>query len=391
MSLTNEKVHGAQTQRVPHRKDASLRNVWDVLHEFVRDLEHCPSLAEQIHCVMRAIRASIRADAVFTHADTHGPAVLISEKALSSSWRRRFAEQQLKTLPTNRGSCSYLNTPPAGNDDSGPKPQSTIMVRFTRSPSLWIVAMSFSDQQLFRMEELKIVLLMRRIFRDHRRQMRTQEKLTDAVLGVVRGLNEAISAKSPFTSGHSERVARMAVCLGRQMGLSPAFQSDLYLAGLLHDVGKIGIRDNVLQKQGPLTPDEQAHVREHPLIGDAIVSKIKNLAHLRCGVRNHHERFDGRGYPDGLAGDAIPLLARILSVADACDAMMSPRPYRPALPTEQVDALMAAGARTQWDPLLIDHFMACRRQLYSIYEKGIGDSVIHAVEEVVRSNHDEQR
>jgi HD-GYP domain-containing protein (c-di-GMP phosphodiesterase class II) len=385
MSLTNEKLHSAQTQRVPHRKAASTRNVWDVLDEFLRDLEPCANLSEQIPCVMKAIRGSLRADTVFTHADRHGPDVLVSEKTLTSSWRRRFVEQQLKTLPTNRGSCCFLTAPPAGDNDSGPKPLSTIMVRLAKSPALWIVAMSFNDQQLFHMEDLKIALLIRRIFRDHRRQMRTQEKLTDAVLGVVRGLNEAISAKSPFTSGHSERVARMAVCLGRQMGLSPAFQSDLYLAGLLHDVGKIGIRDSVLQKQGPLTEDEQTHVREHPLIGDTIVSKIKNLAHLRCGVRNHHERFDGQGYPDRLAGNAIPLLARILSVADACDAMMSPRPYRPALPTEQVDALMAAGARTQWDPLLIDHFMACRRELYSIYEKGIGDSVIQAVEEVVRT------
>ena len=247
------------------------------------------------------------------------------------------------------------------------------------------MAVSFSEQRLFRMEDLKIVLLIRRIFRDHRRQMRSQQNLTDAILGVVRGLNEAIAAKSPFTSGHSERVARMAVCLGRQMGMTTAFLGDLYLAGLLHDVGKIGIRDSVLQKQGALTEDEQAHVREHPLIGDTIVSKIKNLAHLRAGVRNHHERFDGDGYPDRLAGDAIPLLARILSVADGCDAMMSPRPYRAGLPIEQVDQIMSEGAGTQWDPHVISHFMACRHDLYSIYQKGIGDSVLHAVEEVVRT------
>src|SRR5262249_9320054 len=156
--------------------------------------------------------------------------------------------------------------------------------------------------------------------------------------------------KDPYTWGHSERVGRIAVRIGKQMALPPAVVSDLYLAGLLHDVGKIGIRDSVLQKQGKLNAEEFEHVKQHPLIGDRLVSHVRSLPPLRSGVRNHHERWDGTGYPDGLAGEAIPLQARIIAVADACDAMTSARPYRPGMAPERIDSVMAEGAGLQWDP-----------------------------------------
>src|SRR5439155_8767642 len=151
-----------------------------------------------------------------------------------------------------------------------------------------------------------------------------------------------------------------------QLDMPQAVQSDLYLAGLLHDVGKIGIRDDVLQKPGRLTAEETAHIQEHPVIGDRLVCHIKPLQHLRPGVRNHHERWDGRGYPDGLAGEDIPLQARILAVADSCDAMMSARPYRSALPPVRIDAIMLEGAGSQWDPRVVEAFLACRHELYAI-------------------------
>ena len=147
--------------------------------------------------------------------------------------------------------------------------------------------------------------------------------MRETLFGVVRCLSTAIDAKDPYTCGHSERVARISVRIGQEMGLSRGEVSDLYLAGLLHDVGKIGIRDEVLLKSGPLTKDEYTHMKEHPITGDRIVSKIKRLSYLCAGVRSHHERYDGTGYPDGLAGESIPLMARIIAVADSCDAMMA--------------------------------------------------------------------
>ena len=192
----------------------------------------------------------------------------------------------------------------------------------------------------------------------------------------------SVSSGPPDRMRH--RVARMAVELARQIGLSDGEVNDIYLAGLLHDIGKIGIRDRVLQKPGRLTDEEMRHVQEHPVIGDRMLSKVRRLAHLRPGVRNHHERYDGNGYPDWLAGEAIPLVARILAVADSCDAMMSPRPYRKPVPREQIELILQGGAGTQWDPQLIEHFMACRSSLYSIGQHAIGHTLYTAVQNALR-------
>jgi HD-GYP domain-containing protein (c-di-GMP phosphodiesterase class II) len=243
-----------------------------------------------------------------------------------------------------------------------------------------MAALSFHPRRLFRSADLRVMQLARRMVLTHRQQTQVYEKLREALFGLVRCLTAAIDAKDPFTWGHSERVARIAVRLARQMGLPPTALSDLYLAGLLHDIGKIGIRDDVLQKPGPLGPEELSHIQEHVLIGDRLISNVKSLQHLRTGVRNHHERWDGTGYPDRLAGEAIPLQARILAVADSCDAMMSARPYRPGMAPERIDAVMREGAGSQWDPRIIEQFLACRHELYPICQRGLGDSVFAAVE-----------
>ena len=259
-------------------------------------------------------------------------------------------------------------------------------MRVSRSRGNWLVALSFHPRRLLGPVDLKLMLLARRQLLNHRQQSQVYEKLKESLLGLVRCLTAAIDAKDPYTWGHSERVARMAVRLGRQLDLSSAVQSDLYLAGLLHDVGKIGIRDDVLRKPGPLTPEETAHIQEHPVIGDRLVGCLKALRHLRAGVRNHHERWDGRGYPDGLVAYDIPLQARILAVADSCDAMMHTRPYRAAMPTDRVETILREGAGTQWDPHVVAAFQVCRRDLYSICERGLGDSVFAAVECALKAN-----
>ena len=124
--------------------------------------------------------------------------------------------------------------------------------------------------------------------------------IKDVLVGLTRSLTAAIDAKDEYTYGHSERVARAAVELGRELGLREAEQSDIYLAGLLHDIGKIGIRDDVLTKRGPLTDEEFKHIQQHPVIGHRILADLQAIAHLLPGVLYHHERYDGRGYPEGL-------------------------------------------------------------------------------------------
>jgi HD-GYP domain-containing protein (c-di-GMP phosphodiesterase class II) len=206
------------------------------------------------------------------------------------------------------------------------------------------------------------------------------------LFGVIRGLTAAIDAKDPYTSGHSERVARIAARLAEGLGLSASERSDLYLTGLLHDVGKIGIDDNVLKKKGPLTPDEYRQIQAHVEIGVTILKDLKKLSHILPGVRHHHEYVNGKGYPDGLTGNEIPFEARILAVADAFDAMSSDRPYRKRLSLGQIDRIFVDGRNSQWDPSVIDAFFACRSEIEAIRQKGLGESLIGAVNVTLRRN-----
>lgn len=209
---------------------------------------------------------------------------------------------------------------------------------------------------------------------------RVYAELKDLLFGIIRALTAAIDAKDPYTSGHSERVARIAVRIAEEMGMPPQKRSDLYLAGLLHDIGKIGIDDEVLKKVGPLTPLEYRKIQEHVEIGVKILQDLKKLRHILPGVRHHHESLDGSGYPDHLEGEEIPLEARILAVADSFDAMSSNRPYRKRLSPMQIDEILAKGRGVQWDPVVIDALMSCRMDVEAIRQKGLGDSLIGAVD-----------
>ncbi len=210
------------------------------------------------------------------------------------------------------------------------------------------------------------------------------QELKDLLVGLTRSLASAVDAKDPYTYGHSERVARIAVEIGRELHLIDDELSDLYLAGLLHDVGKIGIRDDVLCKQGPLTPDETQHIQQHPQIGHAILKDLKQISSLLPGVLHHHERFDGAGYPAQLTGDQIPRIARILAVADSYDAMSTSRPYRKGLSPGRVEQIMAEGSGQQWDPRVIEAFQRIVPRLRSIREQGLGESLRQALDGALR-------
>ena len=157
------------------------------------------------------------------------------------------------------------------------------------------------------------------------------DRLQRAFLQSLLGLANALEAKDPYTHGHSERVARLAQQLGRRLGCSSDQRRLIAQAGLLHDLGKIGVPEGILRKPGPLTEKEWAAMRRHPLTGAQILAPLEFFANGALIVRHHHEREDGSGYPDGLAGERIPIGARIVAVADVYDALTSERPYRPAL------------------------------------------------------------
>lgn len=180
--------------------------------------------------------------------------------------------------------------------------------------------------------------------------------------GAVRALAEAVDAKDEYTRGHSQRVAEYARKLAHAAGHDEGFVELVYVTGTLHDVGKIGVPDEILKKTGKLTDAEFAMVKLHPELGERIVSQIPQLKETLAGIRNHHERWDGRGYPDGLAGEQIPILARILAVADTFDAMTSDRPYRPGMPIGRALDEIERGAGTQFDPEYAIRFVELFRE-----------------------------
>lgn len=192
----------------------------------------------------------------------------------------------------------------------------------------------------------------------HARNREIYEAHDELLLQFVGSLVTTIDAKDSYTRGHSERVAAICRCLGQQLGLSERDLLDCFNAGLLHDIGKIGVNDAVLQKTDALTHEEYEHVKQHPMIGYRILRGLKSMHRLLPGVRNHHEEYSGGGYPDRLAGNEIPLLARILAVADAYDAMRSDRPYRKGMPQSQVDHIFRNGSGKQWDPDVIAAYFA---------------------------------
>ncbi|MCA9117714.1 MAG: HD-GYP domain-containing protein, partial [Planctomycetaceae bacterium] len=179
------------------------------------------------------------------------------------------------------------------------------------------------------------------------------------LLSFVRSLVSTLDAKDAYTRGHSERVALIGRRLGEELNLPPQELYQLYLAGLLHDIGKIGVDDRILQKPGQLTEEEFHRIQQHPLIGYQILQGLTNLQAVLPGVRNHHEAWSGNGYPDRLKGEEIPLMARILAVADSYDAMGSDRPYRKGMPVNQIEQLFRRGAGNQWDAAVIDAYFAC--------------------------------
>jgi diguanylate cyclase (GGDEF)-like protein len=175
--------------------------------------------------------------------------------------------------------------------------------------------------------------------------------------GILHGLVIAVDTKDRYTKRHSEDVARYALFLADQIGLDDKLRETLRVAGLLHDVGKIGIPDDILRKPSELTPYEYEIVKQHVALGDLIVRDLPNLWLVRAGIKHHHERWDGTGYLDQLAGEKIPLIARILSVGDAFSAMTTSRPYRKAFPVEAALKRLEDVAGTQLDPSLVSAFV----------------------------------
>lgn len=188
-------------------------------------------------------------------------------------------------------------------------------------------------------------------------EIKTRENET-LMLHVVVTLAAAIDAKDTYTNGHSSRVAQYSREIARRAGYTTEHQQEIYMMGILHDVGKIGVPDTIINKPGRLTDEEFGVIKTHPAVGARILAAIEEMPGLATGAHWHHERYDGSGYPDGLSGEAIPEEARIIAVADAYDAMTSNRSYRDAMPQAKVREQIIGGRGTQFDPRFADIMLA---------------------------------
>jgi HD-GYP domain-containing protein (c-di-GMP phosphodiesterase class II) len=186
------------------------------------------------------------------------------------------------------------------------------------------------------------------------------EELGHVYVSTIEALAGALEAQDKYTSDHAHALAEMAVEVGRPLGLGEEALRDLELAALFHDIGKIGVPSEIIRKPGPLTPGERAIMDQHTVIGEQILAPVAFLEPIRPIVRACHERWDGDGYPDGLAGEEIPQAARIVFVCDAYHAMTTDRPYRGALPAAEAVRRLEEASGAQFDPAVVRAFVALR-------------------------------
>jgi putative two-component system response regulator len=223
------------------------------------------------------------------------------------------------------------------------------------------ISMNELQARVARALEKRALVLQNRYYQENleRRVHEQAQRIQELFLQGVQMLARALEAKDAYTRGHSIRVSRYAVATARRMGFQGVLLDGIRLGGELHDIGKIGTRESVLHKPGSLTADEFRQISEHPILGERMLSPLARESPdvLRI-VRSHHERLDGRGFPDGLRGERIPVEARIVAVADAFDAMTTRRPYRESRPPEQAMAELRRVAGTQLDPEAVEAFVA---------------------------------
>jgi putative nucleotidyltransferase with HDIG domain len=214
------------------------------------------------------------------------------------------------------------------------------------------------------------------------------DQLRRASLSFATALVATLDARDQYTAGHSAAVAIYARDIARRMGLTEDDQELVHLCGLVHDIGKIGLPAGLLEKPGPLTLEERRQMEQHSEIGERILRNVDDYSEIADIVRAHHERIDGMGYPDGIHGDGIPLLARIIGVADAYDAMTSDRPYREALPSRVARMRLAQAVGTQFDTAVVAAFEAILTTADEDYRSGRGSSFMREKAQLERNDED---
>ncbi|HBO43568.1 MAG TPA: HD-GYP domain-containing protein [Planctomycetaceae bacterium] len=282
----------------------------------------------------------------------------------------RQLDDLIARLKLHARSRPFVANPPVTQDPSWPLPQARqlIVVPLAEGDNLfgWLAAVNHRRGGEFGTVEANLMNSVATILGIQSGNIELYRQQSEMFAGVVRAMVSAIDAKDPYTRGHSDRVAQASLCLARELGCDQDALNSIYLSGLLHDIGKIGIDDNVLRKPGRLSEQEYEHIKSHVTVGHWILKDLKKMDEVLPVVLYHHEAWAGGGYPRDLQGESIPVTARIVAVADAFDAMSSDRPYRKGLPDEKIDAIFHDGAGKQWDPAVVDVFFRIRDTLREI-------------------------
>ena len=226
--------------------------------------------------------------------------------------------------------------------------------------------MDAASELEFGTSEATLIRSTANILATHAKNLDLFEQRQELLIGIVRTMMNSLDAKDPYTCGHSDRVAQYARIIAEKMQLPAEECHDIYVTGLVHDIGKVGVPDRVLKKPGKLTDEEFSEIKKHPEIGYKILKSLDAFSYVLPGVLHHHESVDGTGYPHQLKGDAIPLMARILAVADAYDAMTSNRPYRDGMPVKKAVSILLEGSGSQWDKKCVDAFLEGIEQVLEI-------------------------
>jgi hypothetical protein len=305
-----------------------------------------------------ALQSGLRADLVLVQGQDSGSEAPPDRQVgarQSALWCAQVTRVLLERLPEDQDTLLVPLLDPGKLPI--PAPRSAALARLSRSRGVWLVALRFPPGLAFQPTDLCFLSLVRNLFLQAQQQEEQAARSQELLVGLVRGLVGALDRRY-LQAGHSDRVAQMAAQIGSILELPPRECEELYLAGLLHDAGQIDLEDGyghpAESSAGEAPGDREAHV----LAGEALVAQVPQLARLAPLIRHHHEHFDGTGYPDGLRGEAIPLAARILALADAVDVEIAGDSWCKAQDRCAMLALLMRGRGRQWDPLVVDAFLS---------------------------------
>ncbi len=284
-------------------------------------------------------------------------------EACDASLLRHVADHTLKSAAkSSQGDvlgvrAAIVNKP----DERAPAQVRSVVVPIQRQSKCLgrMVAVRSLDDDEFGTVEADLMKSTSMMLAAHLINQRQYHEMQQMFEGTIQSLVSALDAKDTYTCGHSSRVAELGVELAQRLEFDEEGVSRIRMAGILHDVGKIGVDDSVLRKPGKLTDDEFEQIKQHPVLGFEILRGIRPFRKILPAVRHHHESWDGSGYPDGLVGELIPRDAQVLAVADAFDAMTSDRPYRDGMPLEKVIQIFEQGRGKQWAADVVDILLSC--------------------------------